>query len=70
MLQIGLMRNGKILAEGKPQTLLETYNCTSIENVFVYLSRKQVEKSLFNEIKERNYAMERQQRRVNKLFFF
>lgn len=47
------MRNGKILAEGKPQTLLETYGCSTIENVFVHLSRKQMEKLTFTEQKEK-----------------
>ncbi|KAK6632857.1 hypothetical protein RUM43_012596 [Polyplax serrata] len=49
---IGLMRNGKILAEGNPKTLLDTYGCPTIEDVFVHLSRKQMEKMAFMEEKE------------------
>ena len=34
---VGLMRNGKILAEQNPQFLLNTYNETSLEHVFLKL---------------------------------
>ncbi|CAH1188668.1 unnamed protein product [Phyllotreta striolata] len=40
---IGLMRNGKLLAEESPQALLTMYQCTSLEDVFLKLSRKQVQ---------------------------
>lgn len=39
--QIGLMRSGKLLAEESPSTLLRMYNCISLEDVFLKLSRKQ-----------------------------
>ncbi|RVE45990.1 hypothetical protein evm_009332 [Chilo suppressalis] len=38
---IGLMRSGKLLAEESPQALLTMYNCISLEDVFLKLSRKQ-----------------------------
>lgn len=38
---IGLMRSGKLLAEESPQRLLSIYNCSSLEDVFLKLSRKQ-----------------------------
>ncbi|XP_034254598.1 ABC transporter G family member 20 isoform X1 [Thrips palmi] len=38
---IGLMRSGKLLAEESPSALLTTYNCLSLEEVFLKLSRKQ-----------------------------
>ncbi|XP_072381935.1 ABC transporter G family member 23 isoform X1 [Diabrotica undecimpunctata] len=40
---IGLMRSGKFLAEESPQVLLSMYQCTSLEDVFLKLSRKQVQ---------------------------
>ncbi|XP_050501814.1 ABC transporter G family member 20 isoform X2 [Diabrotica virgifera virgifera] len=40
---IGLMRSGKLLAEESPQVLLQMYQCTSLEDVFLKLSRKQVQ---------------------------
>ncbi|CAH1275399.1 unnamed protein product [Diabrotica balteata] len=40
---IGLMRSGKLLAEESPQVLLSMYQCTSLEDVFLKLSRKQVQ---------------------------
>lgn len=39
--QIGLMRSGKLLAEESPHVLLSMYNCVSLEDVFLKLSRKQ-----------------------------
>lgn len=39
--QIGLMRSGRLLAEEAPQVLLSIYNCQSLEEVFLKLSRKQ-----------------------------
>lgn len=41
--QIGLMRSGKFLAEEAPHVLLSMYGCTSLEDVFLKLSRKQVQ---------------------------
>ncbi|XP_045524939.1 ABC transporter G family member 23 isoform X3 [Pieris brassicae] len=38
---IGLMRSGRLLAEDPPQALLRMYNCISLEDVFLKLSRKQ-----------------------------
>lgn len=36
--QIGLMRGGKFLAEESPTSLLQKYNCQSLEDVFLKLS--------------------------------
>ncbi|KAG7297604.1 hypothetical protein JYU34_019659 [Plutella xylostella] len=38
---IGLMRSGRLLAEQSPQALLQMYNCISLEDVFLKLSRTQ-----------------------------
>ncbi|XP_059468447.1 ABC transporter G family member 23-like [Neocloeon triangulifer] len=38
---IGLMRNGTLLAEDSPSELLTLYGCSSLEDVFLLLSRKQ-----------------------------
>ncbi|XP_012287640.1 ABC transporter G family member 20 [Orussus abietinus] len=38
---IGLMRSGRLLAEESPRMLLTMYGCTSLEEVFLKLSRKQ-----------------------------
>ncbi|CAH0398024.1 unnamed protein product [Chilo suppressalis] len=38
---IGLMRGGRLLAEESPQALLTMYNCISLEDVFLKLSREQ-----------------------------
>ena len=35
------MRSGRLLAEEAPQVLLSIYNCQSLEEVFLKLSRKQ-----------------------------
>lgn len=35
------MRSGKLLAEESPHVLLSMYNCVSLEDVFLKLSRKQ-----------------------------
>ncbi|KAH1009703.1 hypothetical protein HUJ04_002021 [Dendroctonus ponderosae] len=40
---IGLMRSGKLLAEEAPHVLLTMYGCTSLEEVFLKLSRKQAQ---------------------------
>lgn len=37
------MRSGKLLAEESPHVLLSMYGCTSLEEVFLKLSRKQVQ---------------------------
>ncbi|XP_043467257.1 ABC transporter G family member 23 isoform X1 [Leptopilina heterotoma] len=38
---IGLMRSGRLLAEESPRALLQMYSCSSLEEVFLKLSRKQ-----------------------------
>ena len=35
------MRSGRLLAEESPQVLLSMYRCSSLEDVFLKLSRKQ-----------------------------
>lgn len=40
---IGLMRSGKLLAEEAPAVLLSMYHCATLEEVFLKLSRKQVQ---------------------------
>lgn len=35
------MRSGRLLAEEAPRTLLQIYNCASLEEVFLKLSRQQ-----------------------------
>lgn len=40
------MRSGKLLAEESPHVLLSMYGCTSLEEVFLKLSRKQVQGSM------------------------
>lgn len=35
------MRSGRLLAEESPRALLTMYNCASLEDVFLKLSRKQ-----------------------------
>jgi len=37
--RVGLMRHGRLLDEGHPQTLLAKYNLTTLEDVFLYLCR-------------------------------
>lgn len=41
-LQIGLMRNGRILAENKPETLMQEHSCSSLEEVFLKLCRQEL----------------------------
>lgn len=41
MFQIGLMRDGKILIEENPEKLLNMYNCESLEEVYLILSKNQ-----------------------------
>lgn len=43
---IGLMRSGRLLAEESPRALLTMYNCPSLEDVFLKLSRKQGQNAL------------------------
>lgn len=43
---IGLMRSGRLLAEESPRALLTMYNCPSLEDVFLKLSRKQGQSAL------------------------
>lgn len=40
-LQIGLMREGVLLAEQSPKTLLQRFQCSSLEEVFLNLSIRQ-----------------------------
>ncbi|KAG8305855.1 hypothetical protein J6590_060211 [Homalodisca vitripennis] len=40
--KIGLMRNGKLLAEASPQQLLADHKCESLEDVFLLLSHRQI----------------------------
>nr|CAI5851258.1 unnamed protein product [Callosobruchus analis] len=40
---IGLMRDGKLLAEDSPSQLLSTYGCANLEDVFLKLARQQKE---------------------------
>ncbi|CAK9807735.1 ABC transporter G family member 23 [Anthophora quadrimaculata] len=42
---IGLMRSGRLLAEESPRALLQMYNCPSLEDVFLKLSRIQGQNS-------------------------
>lgn len=37
---VGLMRNGRILAEGPPDRLMEKFNQCSLEDVFLHLCMK------------------------------
>ncbi|XP_065349874.1 ABC transporter G family member 23-like [Cloeon dipterum] len=41
---IGLMRGGRLLAEQSPESMLVQYNCDSLEEVFLKLSREQTNK--------------------------
>lgn len=41
IIQIGLMRSGRLLAQASPDDLLVRYHCNSLEDVFLKLSRKQ-----------------------------
>lgn len=49
LVQIGLMRNGVLLAEQSPQQLLTEYNCDSLETVFLLLSQQQSVVSIEND---------------------
>lgn len=40
-LQIGLMRNGQLLAEETPSQLMIKHNCSTLEQAFLELSKKQ-----------------------------
>lgn len=41
LLQIGLMRNGQLLAEESPTDLMIKHNCSNLEQAFLELSKKQ-----------------------------
>jgi len=41
VLQVGLLRGGRFLAEQSPDELLETYMCDTLEDVFLKLSKVQ-----------------------------
>lgn len=43
------MRSGKLLAEEAPATLLTMYNCSSLEEVFLKLSRIQGQQNSTND---------------------
>ena len=43
--KIGMMRSGRLLAEESPQSLLESHNLTSLEDVFLKLCMKDVTSS-------------------------
>ncbi|XP_055389229.1 ABC transporter G family member 23 isoform X2 [Condylostylus longicornis] len=47
---IGLMRSGHLLAEESPSVLLSIYKCTSLEEVFLKLSRAQNQKTDATEV--------------------
>lgn len=40
---MGLLRNGKILAEGDPRSLLDEHQCSTVDDLFLLLSQKQEE---------------------------
>lgn len=44
------MRSGRLLAEESPSVLLSMYRCTSLEEVFLKLSRKQATSKEANEL--------------------
>lgn len=52
------MRSGKLLTEGRPGELMDKYNCTNLEDVFLLLSRKQQEGEDSTEIPPVTYASE------------
>jgi ABC-type multidrug transport system ATPase subunit len=41
--QIGLMRDGTLLAEDGPESLIRKFECDNLEDVFLMLSRRQEE---------------------------
>jgi hypothetical protein len=41
--QIGLMRDGTLLAEDSPDSLIRKFECDNLEDVFLMLSRRQEE---------------------------
>ncbi|XP_073975814.1 ABC transporter G family member 23-like [Rhodnius prolixus] len=55
--RIGLMRGGTILAESEPKQLLSSYNCDSLERVFLHLSEKQESRNQYaNDVQDiKNY---------------
>ena len=44
---VGLMRNGALLAEENPSKLMETYNLTSLEDVFLKLCMRKNSQVIF-----------------------
>ncbi|XP_014222492.1 ABC transporter G family member 20-like isoform X2 [Trichogramma pretiosum] len=57
--KIGLMRNGQLLAETSPDELLSTFHCSTLEEAFLQLSRRQNEegtKGIVNEAFEGDEA--------------
>lgn len=56
-IQIGLMRSGRLLAEESPQVLLSMYRCSSLEDVFLKLSRKQGQAQQASELNIRYFIV-------------
>lgn len=51
-MQIGLLRNGKLLAESTPQKLLDRFQCELLEEAFLKLSEAQENNINLNETQE------------------
>lgn len=47
-LQIGLMRDGTLLAEESPSSLLIKHNCSTLEQAFLELSKRQTRSSIMD----------------------
>lgn len=47
-LQIGLMRDGTLLAEESPNQLLLKHNCSTLEQAFLELSKRQTRSSIMD----------------------
>jgi hypothetical protein len=47
-LQIGLMRDGTLLAEESPNQLLIKHNCSTLEQAFLDLSKRQTRSSIMD----------------------
>jgi len=47
-LQIGLMRDGTLLAEESPSQLLLKHNCSTLEQAFLELSKRQTRRSVMD----------------------
>ena len=52
VMQIGLMRCGKMLAELTPQKLLERFQCSSLEETFLKLCKAQDNTASLNDAQE------------------